>query len=239
MSFPVATTGLPLFLPTLFPEGLFIYVAGCADAGTSGRGQGVPFMLQSSAQDGPGVKTLACSFADWVYFSGGGIRWQGAQLGDWCSLQIVAPPSVVTANPQGQGAVDVAGPYVVPNLKGSGQYDVATAIPIHAVDNGNNPLGQWEWSTPDTGLGDVLPGPEQANGRPLGPYVLQTREVLLAQFIARFPLSGDGTWNMSMPFIKPGHILPHWEVRVLLNNATGHDGLSFAWNIVMGRAQTV
>lgn len=224
-------------MPSLFPEGMFIFVAGCADDPVAGRGAGTPFQIQSDATT-PTTETFTFSLMDWVYFSGGGILWQGAQMGDWCSLRIVAPPTQIAPNLSHTGSADLVGGYVVPNLGHTGAYDVTSPVPLQALDAEGNPAGQWDWSAPDTGFGVVTPGEVGRNGQPSGGWVMTPSTVPLAQFIARFQLVGSGHWDLSMPFIKPGRILPHWQVQVLLHNS-GHAGLALSWQIVTARMRTV
>lgn len=237
MSHPVSSTGLPMSMPTLFPEGMYLYIAGASDDLDAGLGNGTPFLFRSDATE-PTETKIYCQFRDWVYMAGGSSRWTGAQPGDWTSMTVTAPATTIAANSAQTGNCDLHAPYIVPNETHTGAYDIVTHVPIPAIGDDMMPMGNWNWSTPDTGLGEVTPAFPDTNGSPTGSYVLLNQEMLLNQFIQKLHLLGNGTWSLTMPSIKPARILPQYHVEVLMHNS-GHGGLTYAFEIVTARMSTI
>ena len=236
MSHPVSSTGLPMSLPTLFPEGMFLYVAGASDEPGTGVGNGTPFIFQMDCTQ-PTEQSINCQFRDWVYMAGGSSRWTGAQPGDWSSMSVTAPATTIVPNNTTTGNCDLSAPYIVPNATNTGAYDLVTPVPVPALSTEMQPLGNWNWSTPDKGLCEVYPAYPDANGEPTGDYILLCVPLLLNQFIQKLQLFGTGSWELSMPSIKPARILPQWDVSVLMHN-NGHAGLVYAFEIITARMAT-
>src|SRR5512143_678782 len=86
------TEGRPIFQPSNFPGGVYLYIPGAGDHRTLGRGKGQTFGLES---DAAGDSSIDFQFNDWVYASGGGVVYQGGVFGDYADFSFVAPATPV------------------------------------------------------------------------------------------------------------------------------------------------
>lgn len=233
---PVTSDGKPIFLPNLFPGNVLLYYAGCGDSREDGRGKGTLFQLSSTAAED---KTLEAYFNDWVYLAGGALSWEGGVIGDYVTLEVICPATVVTPA-SSDGNCDVVNGVIVP-AAGTGAYnvDLSAAVPVPAqsvlVDEAtpSTPNGYWDWSEPTTGLGTITPGNPGSS-----PWHLIAAEVKLVRFISKLPLLGTGTMDAQVPAVKPKKILPQWKFRVALHNST-EKSLSLTWNFITARISTV
>ena len=236
---PVTTDGRPIALTNMFPDYVVLYMAGCGDDKTTGRGKGTLFQVSS---DAAGDTPVTFSFNDWIYIAGGNLRVIGAALGDYVSFEASAPASAVTANGTNTGNCNLVDPgigaaiLIVP-ANGDGAYDVdlATAVPINAfnTDVPRQPTGYWNWSAPDTGVGTVAPGIPGKSMYNLFAVAIDP----LVRFVAKFPLLGENSINLTIPAISPKTVLPQWNLKVILHNS-GHTGLQLCWGLVTARVKT-
>jgi hypothetical protein len=233
---PKTSDGKPIVLPCLFPPGVFMYYAGCADDPTNGRGQGEQFHLSS---DTAGDETLEFTFNDWVYLTGGDGQGCCAELGDWITFEVVAPASTVTPNGGGTGncnLVDVPNTggtlHVIVPAAGNGTHDLDQPVPIPA-GKPNEKTGYWEWDWPDEGKGTVSAGePGKAE------FNLYDFQITLNRQLPKYQLLGDRTFELTIPAVNPGALLPYWKQKITLHNG-GHTGLKVVWTIVCARYKTV
>lgn len=228
---PKAIDGTPISLPCLFPAGVYLYIAGAGDDATNGRGAGQEFNASRATQ---GESVVEWAFNDLVYLAGGGASFVGAELGDWASLETVAPATAVTPNGSNTGNCNVVDGVIVP-AAGNGAYDVdlATAVPVPAItDDGYN--GYWEWDYPVVGKGTISVGaPGTAH------FHLIAAEVKLVRFANKLQLLGGGDLDMTLPAVEPKAMLPHWKGRLTLHNHTGHAGLQVVWFLHTARVATL
>jgi hypothetical protein len=232
---PQTSDGKPIFQPSMFPGGVYLYITGAGD-GTA-RGNGSPFAVSS---DAVGESTVEFSFNDWVYLASGGLMWQGAGFGDWVNFDFFSPSSPVTPNGSNTGNCNLVDPgvgaaiLIVP-ANGNGAYDVnlAQASPVPAYGPNDTLNGYWDWSEPTTGRGTI-----QASATPgLAGWHLFAVQIPLVRFANRLHLLGSGAMVMNPPAIKSKKMLPHWKGKVTLHNE-GHVGLKVAWYLATARAQT-
>jgi hypothetical protein len=235
LSVPMTSDGKPIFQPSMFPGGVFLYVTGAGD--TTVRGNGQAFAVESEAA---GEVATEFNFKDWVYLASGGLMWQGAQFGDWVNFEFYAPATVVTPNGTQTGNCNLVDPgigaaiLIVP-ANGDGSYDVdlsqAKPVPAYGADGASN--GYWEWTEPDVGSGAVSVSPSPGAGG----WHLYAAAIPLVKFINRLHLLGAGAMDMNPPAIKSKKMLPHWKGKVTLHNE-GHTGLKVAWYLATARVQT-
>jgi hypothetical protein len=235
---PKTSDGKLIHLPCLFPPGVYMYYAGCADDPVLGRGQGVEFRLASEAA---GDSTLEFSFNDWVYLAGGDGMCQGAELGDWITFECYAPATPVTANPGGTGncnLVEVPNTggalHVIVPASGNGTHDVdlAAATPVPAGKPGEK-TGYWDWGWPDEGRGTITPGAPGASE-----FNLYDFPITLNRQLPKYQLLGSRTFELTIPAVNPSGLLPHWKNKAILHNS-GHSGLKVVWTLVAARYKTV
>jgi hypothetical protein len=236
---PATHDGKPIFLPNLFPGGVYLYITGAGDgANTYGDGN-----LCQISSDAAGTTTAETQFKDWVYIAGGGIMFTGGVLGDHISLELYAPATPVTVNSNGTGncnlveVVPSSGLHIILPSAGAGTHDVdlAQAAPVPAADEVDGGLGHgyFNWSAPDQGKGTLTP-----NTQAQGIYNLYTFPISLVRFTNKFPLLGDHFVDITVPAVKPKKILPQWKCRVTVVNS-GHTGLRVAWYFMTARTKTV
>jgi len=239
MAYPKTSDGKQIFLPCMFPPGVYMYYAGCADDPVNGRGAGVEFAL---SRDTAGEATLDFSFNDWVYLTGGDGSSQDAELGDWITFECYAPASVVTPNQGNTGncnLVDVPGTggtlHVIVPAAGDGTHDVdlATAVPVPA-GKPEEKTGFWEWSWPDEGRGEIAPGTPQES-----PFNLYDFQITLNRQLSKYQLLGSRVFELTIPAVNPSALLPHWKGKCILHNSSGHSGLKVVWTVVCARYKTV
>jgi len=236
---PITTDGRPVALNNLFPDYVMLYMAGAGDDSTTGRGNGTVFQAQS---DAAGDTDVEFYFNDWIYIAGGNMRVEGAALGDYATFEVHAPATPVTASGSNTGNCNLVDPgvgaaiLIVP-AAGNGAYnvDLTQAVPINSfnTDVPRQPTGYWDWSAPDTGLGTVTPGAPGHSGYNLFSVALDP----MVRFMAKFPLLGDNSINLTIPAISPKTILPQWILRVRMHNS-GHAGLKLCWGLVTARVKT-
>lgn len=217
---------VPFVSTNIFPPWAVLYFAGCGDG--AGRGDGAEFNL---SRDTAGEAVLEFGFNDGVYAAGGGIGFQGAEVGDWCSMELFAPATTFT--PVGSGGncnVDPTTGLILP-AAGNGTLNLVSPVPVPALDDDTG-LGKgfWDWSDPWTGKGTVTPGTPFKSK-----WYLVAGAVPLARFVSKLQLLGNGTVNITIPTIKPKYLLPHWRWKLTLHNHTGHAGLKVTWWVVLAR----
>ena len=224
---PLASDGSPFVSPCIFPSGVYLQLFGASDDGS------VEFHVTSEAQ-GDAVKEWSNN--DWVLMAGGGMVCEGGKAGDWCSLEVYCPGTVVVPNAGGTGNCNVVQGVIVPAaMNGSFDVDLDEANPVLT------PLkdGYWEWQTsadaksfPNTGKGVVAVGdPGHA-----GAHLIAV-DYPLARFARRMPVIGNQHFNFTIPAIEPKIILPHWRTKVTVHNV-GHAGLVVGWYLSVARVKT-
>jgi hypothetical protein len=232
---PTTSDGKLIVQPSMFPGGVYLYLTGAGDDG--GRGNGQQFAVQSEAA---GDTSVEFHFNDWVYLSGGGFTWQGAEFGDSMTFDFYSPATPVAPNQAHTGNCNLVDPgvgaaiLIVPaNGNGSFDVDLAHGVPVPAYGPGGvGTVGFWDWSEPDTGKGTLMAG---TAGK--AAWHLFAAPIPLVKFANRIPVMGDGFVDISPPPIKSKKMLPHWKGRVTLHNS-GHAGLKVAWYLATARAST-
>lgn len=234
---PKGSDGTPAMLPCLFPTGVYLYLSGSGDNETT-RGGGSPFSL---TKDASGDATFEWGYLDWVLIAGGGMAYLGAEAGDYCTMEIIAPATAVTANPGNTGNCNLVDPgvgqaiLIVP-AAGDGAYDVDLddAIPVPAWDPVTGVTsGFYEWDKPNEGKGTISVGTPQA-----AHFNLFVIGITLIRFVNKLPLLGSGMLDFNIPAVEPKMILPHWKGKVTLHNS-GHNGLKGSWYLTTARMKTV
>ena len=233
---PQTTDGKDIVLPNLFPGGVFLYLCGAGDDTSSGRGAGTEFKATRSTE---GTTDTEFYFNDWVYLAGGGALFNGAEYGDNISFQIYCPATSVTENGTNEGNCNLTpvggGINIITPAAGDGTHDVnlenANPVPS-ATDEEDSGTGYYTWSKPDTGLGTVSVGSPGASE-----YNLFDSAVIIAKFIHKVPLMGNGLKDLTLPAIKPKRILPHWRFKISIYCSSAHT-LEVMWHITMGRTTT-
>ena len=243
---PATSDGKPIFLPCLFPGGVYLFVCGATDSETV-RGEGD--LLIASSETAGDTTVEMDPFLDCVYIAGGTLLFEGGALGDWFSARMVCPATTPILNEANTGNCNLmdcpACPGVPEGTKllipaaGNGTHDVdlatATLVPSHDTEESGAGSGFYNWNEPASGVGrgTITPVPGMT-----GDYHLLDHEVQLVAFVNRVPLLGSGQLDVSMQSVKPKKLLPHWHGRMVLHN-TGHAGLKAALMIVTARRVTV
>lgn len=229
---PKSSDGKFIFLPAQFRGDVQVYFPGAADDIDSGvRHGGELFAAQSTVVE---EKTIEFQFAEFVYFVGGIVRWSGAALGDSVTYEAVAPATPATEEP------------------GGGEF---TKVPIGGGINMFVPYpgGGWDIDLAEKASENVrftkatpVPGPEglcpfnwdeatdEVSVVGNGSYYLFDSEIVLACFLPRFPLLGDGAQEFLPASVKAKKMLPHWRHRVRLDNTTAKI-LSLVWVLYAAR----
>lgn len=236
---PQTSDGKIILLPCLFPPGVYMYFAGRSDSPTEGRGKGEHFRL---AKDDAGDVQLDFQFNDWVLLAGGDGESVDAQWGDWITFEVFAPKTDVTPNVGGTGncnLVEIPGTnglcHVIVPAQSNGTHDVvlADAVPVPAGKPGEK-TGYWAWDWPDEGKGTITPGdPGHAE------FNLYDFEILLNRQLPYYQLIGNRKFELTVPAVNPGAVLPQWKNRCILHNENGHQGLKVVWTVVCARYKTV
>lgn len=222
---PRQQDGSPYVSPCMFPSGVYLYITGADD--DAAVGDGAQFILSSEEE---GNTSFEFSFLDWILVAGGALLPDGAQIGDWASMEIFCPATPVVPNGGGTGNCNVVEGIIVP-AAGDGAYDLdlGTANPVLT------PLkdGYWNWDFPNTGKGNVTMG----NPGNAGAHLIAA-DYPLARFVNKVPLLAGTHLEFTIPAIEPKIMLPHWKGKVTLHNA-GHTGLKIGWYITSARVRTV
>lgn len=220
--------GRPKVLPLIFPESTTMSYIGAGDSDTT-IGGGNSFVLSSILAE---TKTLEFSFKDWVYIAGGKIDFSGAVAGDYIDFYFYAPATSVTGNQNNTGNCNVENYKIFP-ADGNGSYDVnySSAVPVPIGNEEDFPDGYWDWSSPDTGKGEVIP----CDGN--GYYNLYTVPINLTRFATKLHLLGTGSHDLVLPAVKVKKVLPHWKGKLYLTNSTLKP-LSIVWYLVIARNKT-
>lgn len=234
---PRTSDGKPIFLPNLFPGNVLLYICGIGDT-TTDLGVGDEFKLQATASQ---TVTQDFHFRDWVYLAGGGIFYEAANS-DMISMKLWAPASTVTASSGGNtgNCNKVAlggGKNLIVPAAGNGAYNLVSGTPVPSYDeeNGETPSGYWDWDEPDTGTGTLTPN----NGA--GKWNLVDYDVDLAYFVRGLQLVGngaDGSFDITVPAIKPKKILPQWKFTVTLVAGISLHTVKISWYLVTARRKT-
>ena len=243
---PTTSDGRQILLTSRFRGDVDPYFAGCGDdptkltdsPPTDGRGEGMEFQLGWSTSPGSADdKNLEWQFNDWVYISGGRIRWVGGNAGDTATFKMYAPATTVTtASPVNTGncnLTDLGGFNLITPAAGDGTHDVADAdkVPVPAVDSEGSPNGYWDWDDPDEGRGSVTAGTAGAAGCNLFDVSID-----LVKWIVKMQLIGNGIEPIS-PETKARKIYPPWKFRLDLYNA-GSSAIQVAWTMDLARKKT-
>ena len=226
---PETLDGKPIIQTTILPQGSNIYLTGTGDGETL-RGGG---NLIALTKDEAGDATMDVGFLDTVVVLDGVITFEGAQINDYLSVEVVVPATAVVANGTNTGNCNLvdcpacpgvpAGAHIIVPAAGNGAYDVdledANLVPSH-MDFDNNPTGFFDWSDPYYGRGAIT-----INVTQTGSYHLVDQEVKLLNYGNKCPLLGAHILSLSEIYaISPKQLLPHWKGRFILHNG-GHSGL--------------
>lgn len=219
---PRGTDGRPFISPNIFPVGYLTQFTGVSDDIDNGiEGGGNLLVLSSSVVE---EISLEVQFLRAYYLAGGAASWSGAVAGDWVGFQLVAPATAGTSNP-GAGAYDkyAVGTGVhmyIPNATQTGDWDLdldetlnenvdfTKVVPVPA----DNADGFFDWDR-DTGVVTL-------NASQTGRYNLFDFLVSMHAFVKNVPLIGSSSSPFTVPAIKPYLCLPHWHVKITLNNST-------------------
>jgi hypothetical protein len=246
---PQTSDGKAIFIPVLFRGDLHSMYLGFGDditAGTRFDGQ----ILAKKITTTPGDVTVTWQYREWVYIAGGIMTVKAGEVGDYAEYRIIAPATVPTSAP-GVGAYGKysLGSYnmIVPagalgtdpdwnldldeTLNANVAFTKAVPVPAPTVVVGGSEVGtgffDWDSETEEVTL----------NAQGTGGFHMFDAEVPLATF-ARFVLLGSNTFDMRTPSQKPKRLLPHWQHKVKIHNATDRtsgDPLELAWNIHYAR----
>ena len=231
---PSTADGTPVFLPCLFPSGVYLYVTSAGD-GESTRGAGDLLVFKSDTEEDV-VKYVqfldACYEADAIIqFIGGDTDGTDA---DYVEVEVVAPATVVEPNVGNTGNCNVVNHVIVP-AAGNGAYDVdlEEAVPVPAKDSEGNPNGYWNLSVIMIGKGTITP-----NVGGVGSYHLLDVETKLIRHGNKCILLGSNNIEVSMPVVEPKVLLPQWKGKITVHNY-GHTGLKVAVTLKLARVLTV
>lgn len=230
---PLSPDGSPFTAPCIFPAGVYLYFAGAGDDVANGkRGEGTAFV---ASKDASGDATVEWQFCDLVLMAGGSATVAGAELGDYASLEVIAPATAVVPNGTNTGNCNVVSGVIVP-AAGDGAYDVDLdeAVPVPALQADGSYAGYWDWSKPLVGKGEITASETPGSAH----WHLIAAELTLTRYANRLALLGSGELEFTIPAIEPKAQLPQWKGRLTLHNG-GHVGLKLAFILMMGRALTV
>lgn len=226
---PETWDGKPIIQTTILPQGSNIYLSGTGDGETL-RGGGDLIAL---SKDVSGDATMDVGFVDTVIVLDAVITFEGGQINDYLSVEVVVPATPVTLNETNTGNCNLVdcpacpgvpvGAHIIVPAAGNGAYDVdlddANPVPSH-TDFDNNPIGFFDWSDPYYGKGEVT-----ITGTQTGQYHLLDQEVKLLNYGNKCPLLGSHILSLSEIYaISPKQLLPHWKGRFTMHNG-GHSGL--------------
>lgn len=239
---PKTSDGKTVVLPNLFPGNVFLYITGVGDDSTT-VGAGPDFKLTSTGVLNPCTEDLVFGFRDWCYLAGGGVFYENATTGDKISMKLYAPATTTTAAAGGNtgncNKVALGGGLnmIVP-AAGDGTHNLGatvTPVPSYDEENGETPVGYWDWSNPDTGVGTVSANPGA------GKWNLFDFDMDLVCFVRNLQLVGNGSngnFDITVPAIKPKKILPQWKFKVSLCAVAGHT-VKAGWYMVTARRKTL
>lgn len=219
----------PAIRSSAYTWGTRLYIAGCGDHRTNGRGKGQRFELQHGAS---GLSSwIEWQFNDWVELGGGGMWYKNALYGDFATFYLYAPATEIVEN-AGAGNCNVhASGVLVPASSGDYDVDLSTAdkfVPI--LTSG----GYWNWSYPDTGLGSCT----AASGGD-GNCHLCPSQVNIHTYVADVGILGDGFLNVTFPGIDPTRIPPQWKMACRVYNAAGTSTIQMTWELEVARMNGV
>jgi len=235
LSSPSTSDGTPVFLPCLFPSGVYLYVTGAGD-GEAVRGAGTKLLFKC---DTVGDTVKYVNFLDACYEADAIVQFTGADIkddesdGDYLLVEVIAPATVVTPNGGNIGNCNVVNHVIVP-AAGNGAYDVvlANAVPV-PVENPDDPNGYWDLSVVMVGKGTITP-----NLAGMGRYHLLDIDVPLIRHGNQCWMLGSNNIVISMPAIEAKTILPQWRGKFTVHNY-GHSGLKVTVTLKLARAKTI
>jgi len=219
---PMSSDNRPYIAPNMFPLGYMTQFSGVADDIDNGvEAAGLFIALSSSVVE---EKSMEAQFLSAFYLAGGAAAWKGAVFGDWVKFELVAPLTAGTPH-EGAGAYDKfavgSGMYMyIPNATQEGDWDLdlseklnpnvdfTKVVPVPSSDN----TGFFDW--------DMETGVVSLNVSQQGRYNLFDFAVPLHTFVQKVALIGDSHQLFTVPAIKPYLCLPHWRVKLVLNNST-------------------
>ena len=183
-------------------------------------------------------------FNDWVMLAGGAIYHRNADFRDWVKFQFMAPASSASSTP-GAGncaRTDIGGGLYIYSPETNGDYTIDVTESDDAVPVSNmTSTGKWDWSKPDTGLGDFT------DASSVGDYDMYSFPNTLNTFIQKRPLMDTDTAgstsyeSCTIPAIKPKILLPQWVCRVTIckHHESNNNPLQVAAYLTMSRKVTV
>lgn len=227
---PRTIDGRPTISPNAFPSWVTLYFTGQADDQTLGIGQGTPFYLSS---DGYGDTPLSWQFNDSMFILGAMLVFTGCQLGDTLDYLIYAPATVTGAGSQPVNLYNVGpGNIIMPAAPGQNMttIDITMGVPVPNQTG----TGFWDWNTPITGWGTLVPNVNQK-----GNWDLFDFQIPLARPALRIPLLGDNQrLEVIVETVTSMSICPQWVHLATLHNS-GHTGLQIGWTLAGARAVSV
>jgi len=265
MGVPRAFDGKPFHAPNIYPDKNYRYLTGQADDLANpnldaARGTGPMFEVDASPNNLNGSNNTApfeFGFVDPVWIAGGSLVPRGAEFGDTCSLQLIAPASTVVEAPglDGNcmrvnhltGLPDQNGLLIVPwtaGAPGAGTHnvDLDTAVPIPYGDDWVDQTEGycfWNWTDGGTDPPLIGRGAISPNYEKKGRFNLLATEVTLVTHARSIPMHGTSSQQtLTLAAIETKLLLPHWKFRVWVHNHTAHEGLKVAFWLDLGRAKT-
>lgn len=226
MGYPISKDLKRFVRVSSYTIGTRLYITSFGDdiAGeTRGDGAGM-----YASRDTAGESSTEIQFLDWYEIGGGGVMWDGAENGDWVTFEIVAPATTVTPNGSGTGNCNVVSGVVVP-AEGDGDYDIdlseGSSDPVPLIQSG----GYWNWSYPDTGLGQVTAAPAAD-----GDCNLVAAPLTLTRYMNRRYLFGDSRLENCVYWgVDPSKMLPHWKAKITVHNEGGSHTVK-VWGKLVG-----
>ena len=128
-------------------EGTYLYFTGEGDDSVGSTvGGGTPFLIDNSVSPTT-LNSIIFSFNDDIYIKDGLIFWQGANFGDWMSLEIFLPANTYYKTPHSSGNFDLVDGLYVDNATWTGEFLMIGAdYTLNRFVNkvplmGDNPMG--------------------------------------------------------------------------------------------------
>jgi len=215
------------------PEDAFPQHRGSGDDEVNGGFDNGPhFTLTNAGDTGGNTETLTFHFNRWLYILGGQGVCKNAKVesgvgqgGDYVLYTPKAPATEGTAVDEGTGdyaKIAVGGGvslWVPAGAPGAGSAD--WDLDLEETLNANVAFTKVvPVSAPnDDGFFDYDPVTEEVTLNPTktGGYNLFDSELVLRKYLNHFNLHGNHVFNLVVPAIDPGRVLPHWEHELSLH----------------------
>lgn len=224
---PKTTDEKQIIRMSSYTLGTRLYMASRADDRTNGRGKGP--RMQLSRADAGASDWLVCQFNDWIEMGGGELTYRNAAMGDWVTMRMFAPATVITPTPgTGNCNIHPSLGILVPAPLNDGAYTVDLTTPdqcIPILSSG----GLWKWTYPNEGCGTF----SIANGD--GNCHLVPAQVEIHTYVQELGLLGDDHLTFTYPGIDPTRIPPQWKFATRLYNEGGGHSVEVSWTMICAR----